>query len=271
MTRRIQITSRSNERLKGVRRLARRRAPDRFVIEGYRQLRSALDANARVREVYAAPALFLGNDDGALVARAERLGAVAHELSRSAFLSLSGRVRADGLLAVVERPSTELADVGAFVAVAQGIERPGNLGALVRTACAAGVETLIVADGRTDLFHPDAVRGSVGTIFRVQLVQASTAEALAGLTEHRILVATPDAAVPYWAAGYEGPTAIVLGGERHGVGAAWFEAADATVSIPMAPAADSLNVAVAAGVVLLEAARQRGAGQAPVDGGARVA
>ena len=146
-----------------------------------------------------------------------------------------------------------------LVLVAEALGRPGNLGTIVRSACAAGADALVVADGRTDLFHPEAVRGSVGTLFRLPVAQSTTAEAIAWLRAQdlRIVVATPVADEPCWAADLTGPTAIVVGNERYGVSRAWVDAADEAVSVPMPGPTDSLNVAVAAGVVLFEAARQR--------------
>jgi TrmH family RNA methyltransferase len=257
MTRPILITSKSNQRLRGVRRLARTRSRERFVIEGHRQLHSALEAQARVLEVYSCPELHLGARDHDLISLAARRGALVHELSTEAFLSVSGQMRADGVLAVVARPASAVQNLGAFVVVAEGIERPGNLGTIVRTAVAAGADTLVVCDGCTDVFHPEVVRGSVGTIFNIRIATARSAAAVERLRAHRVLVATPDAALPYWAADYAGPTAIVVGSERHGVTDVWRAVAADTVAIPMAPGADSLNVAVAAGVVLMEATRQR--------------
>ena len=148
-----------------------------------------------------------------------------------------------------------------LVLVAEGVGRPGNLGTIVRSTCAAGADALVVADGRTDLFRAETVRGSVGTLFRLALAGSTTAETIAWLRAHdlRIVVATPDADRPCWDVDLGGyAEAIVVGNERHGVAAAWLDAADETVSVPMfAGPADSLNVAVAAGVVLFEAARQR--------------
>jgi TrmH family RNA methyltransferase len=257
MTRPMHITSKSNGRLRDVRRLARRRAPDRFVIDGHRALRCALTAGNRVLEVYAAPDLFLGDRDAELIALAARRGALVHHLSADAFRSVSGQVRADGLLAVVERPSTTLRELGEFVVVADGIERPGNLGTVIRTAAAAGADSVVACDVRTDVFHPEVVRGSVGAIFNVRVGVASTADAVARLRRHRVVVATPDASIPFWSADYRGVTAVVVGSERHGVSAVWRRAAAQNVAIPLAEGADSLNVAVAAGVILIEAARQR--------------
>ena len=266
MTRRPFISSSSNERLKAVRRLRARRhreATGLFVAEGQRQLRRALEAEASVREVYACPALYLSPADAALVERAERRGARVVELSAAAFESVAGQARPDGVLAVVERPETRLADLplgrAPLVLVAEAVERPGNLGTIVRSACGAGATGLVVADGRTDVFHPETVRGSVGTIFDLPLAEAPSALALPWLQGRglRLVVATPSASVPYWEAELAEPAALVVGNERTGVSDAWLDAADEAVAIPMPGPADSLNVAVAAAVVLFEAARQR--------------
>jgi TrmH family RNA methyltransferase len=263
VTRRSTITSTFNGRLKAVRRLARRPAPDLVLAEGQRALRSALDAGLRVREVYAAPDLFLDQDDADLVLRAELAGGHVVELGADAFRSASANVRPDGLLALVDRPPTALARLkverSPLVVVAEAIERGGNLGTIARTACAAGADALVVANGRTDVFHRDVVRGSVGTVFQLPVAAATSERAVAWLREHevRIVVATPEGERPYWAADYCGAVAVVLGNERGGVGETWLRAADETAAIPMSPPADSLNVGVAAGVVLFEAARQR--------------
>lgn len=265
MTRRLYIASRSNERLKAVRRLARARTPEVFAAEGARAVRAALEAGADVRELYAAPDLFLGDTDVELVTAAERRGVGVVELGREAFLSISRNVRADGLLGVVTRPSTALARLALparpLIVVAEAVERPGNLGTIVRTAAGSGADALLVADPRTDVFHPEVVRGSVGAIFHLPIGVSSSERAPAWLGEHdvRIVLATPEAERPYWDADYSGAVALVVGNERYGIGDAWRRAADEAVSIPLPGPADSLNVAVAAAVVLFEAARQRAA------------
>jgi TrmH family RNA methyltransferase len=261
VTRRTTITSVSNARLKQLRELRRRRR-ERFLVEGYRPVARALARGAPVRELYAAPALYLGEDEDRLVALAASRGAVVHELGPAAFRSVTGRPRPDGLLAVVDRPPTDLRELdlgrSTLLAVAQGIERPGNLGTIVRTCAGAGVDALLVCDTPTDLFHPETVQGSVGTLFDIDVVEASGAEAIAWLHACgvRTVVASPSGDRPYWEAGFRVPTAVVVGSERHGVTDDWLAAADEVVRIPMAGAADSLNVAVAAGIVLFEAARR---------------
>jgi TrmH family RNA methyltransferase len=254
--------SSANVRLKAVRRLARRGSRDVCLAEGGRALRAALDAGAAVLELYVSPDLLAGSRDTDLVEAAERGGADVVELGAAAFASLTER-RPDGLLAVVGRPPTALESLDLppepFLAVAVAIERPGNLGAIARTACAAGVDALLVADPRTDVFHRDAVRGSVGAVFRLPCACAPSADVLAWLREREIpiVATTPAAATPYWALPYAGAVAVALGGERHGLPDVWLAAAADHVAVPAHGPVDSLNVAVAAGVVLCEAARAR--------------
>jgi TrmH family RNA methyltransferase len=263
VSRRPTITSSANDRLKAVRRLARRRDRTVFLAEGHRQLRRALEADACLSVVYVAPDLFLGPADAELVVLAEERAAEVVELGAAAFRSISTGPRPDGLLAVVERWPTRLGSLplGAspLLLVAQGIERPGNLGTIVRTACSSGATGLLACDTATDVFHPETVRGAVGTLFHLPVAECGSDEALPWLRERglRIVVATPDAKRAYWEADLAGPVALAVGSERHGVSRAWLDAADETISIPMPGPSDSLNVAVAAGVVLFEAVRQR--------------
>jgi RNA methyltransferase, TrmH family len=262
---RTSITSTRNPQLKAVRRLRRSRIRERegvFIAEGRRQLECALAAGVRVRQVYAAPSLYLGAGDAALVRRAALCGAEIVELGAGAFESITGQARPDGIVAVVERPHTDLdrLPTHSLLLVAAGIERPGNLGTIIRTAESAGAAGIVVCDPVTDVFHPETVRGSVGTVFNLPLAQAGSADTLRWLARHRlrVVVATPDGERPLWSADYTaGGLAIVIGGERYGVDDQWVAAAHETVSIPMLGRGDSLNVAVAAGVVLFEAVRQR--------------
>ena len=262
---RLGITSVSNARLKTIRKLRRRGAGDAFLVEGYRQLQHALAGGAQVRELYVAPALYLGDGEWRLVALAERGGAEVVELGAEAFRSVARRARPDGLLALVERLPTSLRNLrlpaAPLVLVAEGIERPGNLGTIVRTACGAGADAVIACDAPARLLHPDTVQGSVGSIFRIPVAEATTGAAIAWLRGRgiRIAVATPAADASYWELDASGPFALVVGSERNGVSKSFVEAADDAVRIPMGAAVDSLNVAVAAGVVLFEATRQRAA------------
>jgi TrmH family RNA methyltransferase len=263
LARRLFIESSSNVRLKAARRLARKGSRALVVVDGSRALRAALAAGAHVREVYASPELYFGEWDAPLVTQAEQQGAHVVELSERAFRTLARGARPDGVLALVERPPADLdllrlGDEPLLV-VAAGIERPGNLGTIIRSACAAGVDAVVVADPQVDLFHRDVVRGSVGAVFRVPVARATGHEAIAWLRGRGIAVVatTPTAATTLWDAELAGGVAIVFGAERHGLSAAWLDAADEHVAIPMPGPGDSLNVAVAAGIVLFEAVRAR--------------
>jgi TrmH family RNA methyltransferase len=262
LARRPLIVSSANVRLKAVRRLTRRGSRELCIAEGARSVRAALAAGVAVRELYVAPELLAGGRDDDLVATAERRGAEVFELGGAAFASLAER-RPDGLLAVVQRPATLLDALELppepFLAVTVAVERPGNLGAIARTACAAGADGLIVVDPRTDLFHREAIRGSVGAVFRIPCASGATPDVLAFLRERKVAIVatTPAARAPYWSFSYAGAVAVALGGERHGLPGVWLDAAAARVAVPAHGPVDSLNVAVAAGVVLCEAARAR--------------
>src|SRR5262249_16704800 len=238
LARRLHIASSSNVRLKAVRRRARERSSDAVFVDGGRALRAALDGGVRVRELYAAPELMAGVD-WPLVVEAESRGARVVEVGAAAFLPLCRNRRPDGLLALVERPPTALARLvlpsEPLIVVTVGIERPGNLGTIVRSTCAAGADALLVADPCSDVFHRDAVRGSVGTIFRIPLAVTTGERAISWLRERgiRIVATTPAGSTPHRAATYDGAVAVVLGGERYGLPACWLEAADARVADPM--------------------------------------
>ncbi len=193
-----------------------------------------------------------------------RSGCDVLELSARAFESISSQVRPDGVAAVVERWSTNLGVLrlprDPLVLVAEAVERPGNLGTIVRSACAAGADALVVADGRTDLFHPETVHGSVGTLFKLPVADRHDGRddrvawrAAAPRRRRDARGGSSRAGRPTSA----GPIAVVVGNERYGVSRAWLDAADEAACVPMPGPADSFNVAVAAGVVLFEAARQR--------------
>jgi RNA methyltransferase, TrmH family len=260
------ITSRRNPRLRQLRRLGlprHRRDSASFVVEGFRLVRRALDAHAPLRALYAAPALFRGDGERELVARARGAGVIVHTLGPEAFASVARQAQPDGLLALVARWPTRLDGLrhdGGLLLVAEAVERPGNLGTIMRTTCAAGASGLVLADPQTDPFHPKAVIASVGAIFHLPIAVADRVEGIRWLRRRgaRIVVAAPDARTCPWDVDLTGSVALVVGCEKRGVSNGWLEAADDLVGIPMpGPAMDSLNVAAAAAVVLFEAMRQR--------------
>jgi TrmH family RNA methyltransferase len=260
------ITSATNPRIKALIRLRNRRERDRlgrFLVEGYRELARAIDAGITIEELYVARGLFLGHNEQALVDRATATGTEILEVGDAAFERASYRDRPEGLLAVARQFSAAVSDLdldgNPLILVAEGIEKPGNLGTMLRTADAAGASAVIVADPTTDPFNPNVVRASLGTLFTVPLAVTDSANAVTSLRAHgvTILAATPDGARPHHSVDMTGPIALVVGSEQYGLSGAWLEAADARIVIRMPGSVDSLNAAMAAGILLFEAVRQR--------------
>ena len=262
------ITSATNPRVKRLVRLRDRRDRDDegvFVVEGYRAIRRMLDQGTAPVELYVSPEWFQGENEDSLIADARRLGSSVCELGREAFAKGAYRDRPDGLLAVVAQWHHSLdwlrprLPADPFVLVVEAIEKPGNLGTILRSADAAGVNAVILCDPVTDVFNPNVVRSSTGVLFAVPVVVAPSSEVigflrLAGI---RSVATTPAASQIYTHADLCGPLAIIMGSEMHGLSDEWLAGADETVVIPMAGQADSLNVASAALITIFEAVRQR--------------
>ncbi|PAW63262.1 MAG: rRNA methyltransferase [Opitutia bacterium Tous-C1TDCM] len=260
------ISSLQNPRVKQLVKLRDRRPRDEagvFLVEGYREIRRALEKQVALQELYFSPAWFLGENEPALLAQAEAAGAQLFELSQDAFAKVAYRERPDGLLAVAPQWRRALADLALppapFLLVVEAIEKPGNLGTILRSADAAGCHAVIVCDPVTDIFNPNVVRASTGVLFSVPLVVADSAGVHAWLREKgvRTVATTPAAAAVYSDADLRGPLAVVMGSEQYGLSKFWLENADLPVRIPMAGQADSLNVAMATIITLFEAVRQR--------------
>jgi TrmH family RNA methyltransferase len=240
------ITSLENPRVKEVVRLrkARERRRSRlFVAEGVREVVRARAAGLTAVATYYAPEL-LEWPEGEPVS--ERV------LRRMAY-----RAEPEGVLAVVEMPDRDLPRSGTLYLVAVGIEKPGNLGAMARTAEAAGADALVVAEAEADPWNPNAIRASAGAVFTLPVVEASLDEVRA--LDVEVVAAAVDAATRYTAADLGRPIAIAVGAEDRGLPQAWRDAAGTTVSIPLrGGTTDSLNAATAAAILLFEAVRQRG-------------
>jgi RNA methyltransferase, TrmH family len=240
------ITSVENRHVKEVvslRRSTERRRLGLFVAEGPREVERARNAGLRIVETFFAPAL-LSWDEG-------------EPVSERVLAKMAYRAEPEGVIAVVEAPRRELPPNGSLYLVAVGVEKPGNLGAMARSAAAAGADGLLVAEARVDAWNPNAIRASTGAVFSLPIVEA-TLEQVAGLGL-AIVAASPAAESSYTDVDLTGPTAIVVGAEDRGLGGAWLAAADARVAIPVAAGGvDSLNAATAAAVLLYEAVRQRG-------------
>ncbi len=184
-------------------------------------------------------------------------------VSPAVFDKLAYGERQEGLIATAHTPDQTLADfhppAHACVAVLEGVEKPGNVGAVLRSADAAGIAALIVADGATDLYNPNAIRASLGAIFTVPVFAATSIEALAWLREQKLpmVAARVDGERYYHQVDYTRGAAIILGSEADGLTSMWSSVDITPIKLPMLGVVDSLNVSVTAGVLFYEAWRQR--------------
>lgn len=260
------ISSLQNAGIKEVVKLRQRSHRDAqalLIVEGYREVKRALDNHIPILKLFYCPEWYQGANEPDLVVGCAAKGAQLIECSAPVFRKIAYRDRPEGLLALCPQIRRTLPDLRLpaqpFVVVAEHIEKPGNLGSMLRTADAAGVDALIVCDRCTDINNPNVVRASVGTLFTVPLAEAGTPEAIAWLQQQgiRSVAASPHATQLYTALDMTGPTAIIVGAEQFGLSREWMAAADEQVRIPMQGQADSLNVAAAATILLYEVVRQR--------------
>jgi TrmH family RNA methyltransferase len=263
---RLQITSTSNPRVKAAAHLRDRKGRDaqqRIIIDGLSEIRRAFEANIQVAELYYTTALSNDREHNNVLVLAERGGADLIEVTPPVMEKLAYGNRAEGVVAVALPPKRSLADwqlpSDALIAVVEGVEKPGNLGAILRTADAAGVAGLIVAGGVTDLYNPNAIRASLGAIFTVPLFGATSDQSLAWLRERtfRLLAARVDGALDYRQANFRGRVAIVLGSEARGLPDSWRADDISAISLPLLGRVDSLNLSATAAVLFYEALRQR--------------
>lgn len=259
------IISLQNGRVKAAVSLRERRTREEtglFLIEGYRELKRAVDAGREIQTLFICPELFLGENEKDLILQSK---AQVLECSKEVFAKISYRDRPDGLLAIAPQVHLGLSDLEKafrkvpFLLIAESIEKPGNLGTILRSADAAGVDAVIVCDPTTDIHNPNVVRSSIGTLFTVPVLEADGEETLQFLKQKNIslVAATPHAKLEFTQADLTVPLAIVVGTEQYGLSENWMKKADIAVRIPMCGVADSLNVASATTLLLYEVLRQR--------------
>ena len=258
-----ELTSTSNPRIKRLIGLKTRESRDRegaFLVEGARHLERALAAGQTPIEVYYVPGHFDPSDIP---------GVEAHSCSDAALSRASYRGSHDGLIAVFRQFDHELDRIQPgsppLLLLAEGLEKPGNLGAILRTADAVSADAVVAIGDSIDVFNPNVVRASTGALFTVPVAVAELAPALDWLSGRGIelIAASPDGADTYWSADLSGPCALVVGSESDGLSAGARDAADRLVRIPMHGMTDSLNASVSMALLAYEALRQRkGAAQA---------
>jgi RNA methyltransferase, TrmH family len=251
------ITSPSNPLVKDLVRLRsarHRREQGRFLIEGRREVSRAMEAGIAIESVVVCPDL---------APDAMPAGIRLIEMAEAPFRKISGRQNPDGILAVAPLLPTGLERIWfpdpTLVLWLEGIEKPGNLGAMLRTADGVGVDAVVVSDPATDVHNPHVVRSSQGALFTVPVAVTTTGAALSRFSAEaiRVVALTPDAPTTIWEADLTGSVAVAIGAEDRGLSDEVLDVADAHCLIPMRGTVDSLNASVAAAVVLYEALRRR--------------
>ncbi len=252
------ITSRANPQVKYVRRLLTdrryRTAEGAFVVEGTRWMRELAAAGAVPRALFATEAWLTSNEGRGLAAR---LGAAAVPVSDGVMAAMSDTETAPGVLAVLPIVARPWPAAPALLLILDAVANPGNLGTILRVASAAGADGVLLGPGSVDAYNPKAARGSMGALLRLPMRAADWEEIgrlAAGLD---VWLAAARDGVGYAAVDWRRPAALIIGGEAHGAGAAAERLATGHVTIPMRDATESLNAALAAGIILFEAARQK--------------
>lgn len=253
----LDITSPANPKIKWLASLhkpAYRRETKLIIVEGGKEVSAALNGGLMLHSLFHAPEL------GTTIPTADR---PALTISRACFEKVAYRKSSDGIIGVFHEPTISLKQASfgphPFVIILEAVEKPGNLGAIIRTADGCGADAVIICDPRTDLWNPNTIRASLGTIFTTPVFAAPSSAVLAFLHTHHITpfaAALRDDALPYTEANFRQPVALVMGTEANGLSQFWLDAAQPII-IPMRGKNDSLNVSVATGVLAYEVIRQR--------------
>jgi TrmH family RNA methyltransferase len=262
----LTIESPQNPRVKAAVKLRKskvRQGKSETLVEGYREILRATDSGWSFKELYYCPELYLDIDAGKLVEQIAQSGTPVFQCSEIAFRKMSYRDTPDGLMALSPLVGKTLDELelpeNPLILIAEDLEKPGNLGTILRTADATGVDAVIACDHKTDLNNPNVIRASIGTLFFMPVAEASTEETLEWLAANSIqtVAAVPGAENEYTEIDMQKGTAIVVGAEDEGLTQRWIDACSEKVGIPMLGKNDSLNVSTAAAIMLYEAVRQR--------------
>lgn len=256
------IISTSNPRIKNVLKLkekaSERRQQDLIVVEGLREILMAKDNGFELKTLFVCDDI-AGKQSKELVSSAHHLV----RISKDVFEKISYRENSDGLLALVKPKHIRLKDLKLsavpLLIVLEAVEKPGNLGAILRTADACGADAVIVCDAKTDIYNPNVIRSSIGCIFSKQTVAAGSEEVIQFLKEKKIrsFAAALTAKKNYTGSDLSSASALVLGTEADGLSEQWLRSADEQIKIPMLGKTDSLNVSASCAVLVYEAVRQR--------------
>jgi TrmH family RNA methyltransferase len=264
------INSPGNPRIKNILRLQsnsrERHIQNLFVIEGYREIIRAMVSGIEIKELYVCSELDRQGRSEEISDQDSRMQ--IFEVGKAAFARIAYREGSDGLIALAVPRNLKLNELklslNPLILILESVEKPGNLGAIMRTADAAGIDAVIVCDPLTDIYNPNAIRSGVGCIFTRQVVTCSSKEAIEWLKYKKINIfaaALTDKAVIYHQMDFRGPVAIVMGTEATGLSSEWLDTSDSQIIIPMEGIADSMNVSTSAAVLVFEAVRQREKGR----------
>ncbi len=261
------IQSRNNEQVKNLVKLRERKHRDRqqrFLVEGLRETGHALGAGFTIETIYYCPEFFPTEAHRLFIDGQRREG--KHQLvrmSEDAFSKAAYRDSPDGIIGVGQQQGSSLNDIPStknpLLLIIEGIEKPGNLGAILRSADGAGAHAVILVDCVLDLYNPNAIRSSQGLVFALPIVTATRDALQIWLKENQVqrIATTPHTDQMHWDVDYTKASALFLGSESDGLTDYWLNQVDQQICIPMRGRADSLNVAAAAAVCLYEATRQR--------------
>ena len=236
---------------------AERRQAGLFVVEGQRELEHCMEGGYSIDTIYCCAELFAHDKAGSIPCKA------LHYVTRQVYEKIAYRGSTEGIVATVHAKQATLNSLrlsdSPLIMVVESVEKPGNLGAILRSADASHADAVIVCDPLTDLYNPNLIRSSIGAVFTVPTIATTSDEAIRFLKRHgiRILSAQLQDSKPYYDTDMQQPTAIVMGTESTGLTDQWRQAADRHIRIPMLGRLDSLNVSVSAAILLFEAVRQR--------------
>lgn len=257
------ITSTNNQKIKdlvNLKKSGERKKKGLIIIDGTREIELAKKAGIEILELYYCPNLIKKPANTFFGLKTD----IITEVSESVFNKICYKDSPGGYLAVAKVEKQKLKNIklskNPLIVVLEAVEKPGNLGAIIRTAYAAGVDLIIINDGQTDIYNPNVIRASEGFVFNKTIVITTTEETLKWLSDNKILsyAAATGVKNSYTKEKMDGPLAVVLGSEANGLSEKWLKKADKLVKIPMAKGIDSLNVSVSAALLIYEARRQRG-------------
>jgi RNA methyltransferase, TrmH family len=264
----IKIQSFSNDKIKfasGLKDKKNRLLHNKIFIEGFRELSRAIQSKKlKFTHLYYSPECFLGMNESTLIDRLNQDRVLLIEIPKNIMEKISMRDRPDGLIGIAELPDYSFSEQkvpnGNLFLLIEGVEKPGNLGTILRTAEGAGVDSVIVSDTKLDLFNPNVIRSSTGTVFTQSILQGSLDEILNFFIKKniKIVLITPEAVIPYYNFNLKDPTLLIFGNEQYGL-SQFLRNSDSfnKISIPMKGEADSLNLAMSVGIILYDSLRQR--------------